>query len=312
MNIQQIEYVLAVAELRNFGQAAERCFITQSTLSTMVARFEDEIAIRIFDRKTKPITITKEGETVLYQLKAISKEIRTLSEVVQILKGELSGELKIGVIPTVAPYILPRFLNGFASKFPKLTFTVSEITTETILDMLFKRELDVGIVAIPITNDNFIEIPLYNEPFVLYDCQSESLEKPARIENLNIDNLWLLEDGHCLQTQVKKICDFEKCKTKERINFDYKAGSIDSLIRFVKMERGITLLPYLSTLDFTAKERKRLSEFQSSVPVRNIGLIVHKHFVKKQILELLQLEIQDKILPLLKMKMQDKWVISPV
>ena len=312
MNLQQVEYVLAVAELRNFGQAAEKCFVTQSTLSTMIGRFENEIAISIFDRKTKPITITKEGEAILCQLKTISKEIKTLGEVVQVLKGELSGELKIGVIPTVAPYILPKFLNDFASKFPKLIFKVSEIITDTIIDLLLKRELDIGIAAIPITNDNFIQTPLYNEPFVLYDCLSKSSNKPASIDSLDFEHLWLLEEGHCLHTQVKKICDLENCKNKERINFDYKAGSIDSLVRFVKMERGMTLLPHLSTLDFTTREKKKLSEFQFSVPVRTIGLITHRHFVKKQILELLKLEIQDKILPLLKIDAQDKWVVPPV
>lgn len=311
MNIQQIEYILAVAELRNFGQAADKCFITQSTLSTMVKRFENEISIPIFDRKTKPITITKEGEAILNQLKLISKEITILEEIVQTVKGELSGELKIGVIPTIAPYILPHFLNGFASKFPQLTFAVSEITTGMISDFLLKRELDIGIVALPLNNDNFIEIPLYNEPFVLYDCTDSKVKKFPKIEELNFDHFWLLEEGHCLSTQVKRICDFDGCKSKDGVNFDFKAGSIDSLIRFVKMERGLTLLPYLSTLDFPERERKNLSEFRSSVPVRTVGLVVHKHFVKKQIIELLQREIQEKIQPLLSVEMKEEWVVSP-
>ena len=129
MNIQQIQYVLAVAELKNFGKAAEKCFITQSTLSTMIVRFEEEIGITIFDRKTKPATITKEGQAIIQQLKVIATEINNLNEITESLKGEVSGGLKIGVIPTIAPYILPRFLEEFTNKFPKMNFEISEITT---------------------------------------------------------------------------------------------------------------------------------------------------------------------------------------
>ena len=312
MNIQQIEYVIAVSELKNFGKAAAKCFITQSTLSTMISRFEEEIGINIFDRKTKPVSITQEGAAVICQLKAISREIRTLGEVVQTLKGELSGELKIGIIPTVAPFVLPKFLNDFAKKFPKLNFVVSEITTKNITDLLEKRELDVGIVAIPLKHDEFVEIPLYNEPFVLYDSLQKSSIQKVLIEELDFERFWLLEEGHCLHTQVKKICEFDSCENKAEVNFDFKAGSIDSLTRFVKINKGQTLLPYLATLDFTEKDRKKLRAFQFPVPVRTIGLLIHKHFVKKQILELLQLEIQDKILPLLPVNPVKEQVFSPI
>ena len=312
MNIQQIEYVIAVSELKSFGKAANKCFITQSTLSTMVARFEEEIGINIFDRKTKPVTITKEGEDVIKQLKIISKEIGILDEVVQVLKGELSGELKIGVIPTVAPFLLPQFLNDFAVKFPKLSFEVSEINTSTIKNLILKRELDIGIVAIPLEEDSFDEINLYNEAFVLYDCQSEQVPDSVSLDSMNFDRFWLLEEGHCLRTQVEKICDLEACKNPDNVNFEFKVGSIDSLIRFVKVNKGKTLLPYLATLEFSEEEREKLSFFQSPVPVRTIGLVVHKHFVKKQILALLQQEIQEKIVPLLQANTAKEKVYSPL
>jgi len=299
MNIQQIQYVLAVAELKNFGKAAEKCFITQSTLSTMIVRFEEEIGITIFDRKTKPATISKEGEEIIRQLKLIATEINKLNEIAESLKGEITGNLKIGVIPTVAPYILPHFLEDFTGKFPKMDFEISEITTAVIIDSLIKRELDVGIVSIPLEQSDLLEIPLYNETFVLYDCQSKNGRK-LQIEDIDHERLWLLEEGHCLRTQVQKICDFDQDTVRVNSNFKYKSGTIDSLMRFVKMNKGITFLPYLATLEFNKEDQKKINNFEAPIPVRTIGLIYHKHFVKKQVLEELKLNIQNKIIPLLK------------
>jgi len=311
MNIQQIKYILAVEELGSFSQAADSCFITQSTLSTMVGKFEKEIGIKIFDRKTKPVSITNEGQLIINQLKVISNEINLLDEKVQSLKGELSGVLKIGIIPTVAPYILPVFLNDFAKKFPNITFSVSEMNTDTISKLLKKRELDIGILAIPLNDDTFNELQLYNEPFVLYDCSKKKLRKFVNMEHLDFDKFWILEEGHCLQTQVRSICDLDNCKNNENINIDFRAGSIDSLIRFVKTNKGITMLPYLATLDFSQKENNKIAYFRSPVPVRTIGIVVHKHFVKKRILELMKNEIKKKILPLLKSS-RDEIVVSPL
>ena len=150
MSIQQFQYVLAVAELRHFEQAAKKCFITQSTLSTMIGKLENEIGIRIFDRKTKPVSITEDGKEVIEQLQVIVKEINSLEYKVQALKGEMVGELKIGVIPTVAPYLLPLFLSKFNQKFPKVKITVQEMTTANIQQSLKNRRLDIGIAAIPL------------------------------------------------------------------------------------------------------------------------------------------------------------------
>ncbi len=312
MNIQQINYIIAVSELKSFGKAADRCFIGQSTLSTMISRYEQEIGVHIFDRKTKPITVTKEGKSIIAQLKSISREIDTLDQVVQVLKGELSGEVRIGVIPTVAPFLLPRFLNDFAEKYPNLSFVITERNTAAIEEALLKREMDIGILAIPLEKPDFLEVPLYNEEFVLYDCQSEQSTRVAQLDEINYDKFWLLEEGHCLRTQIEKICDFENCYTRKSINFNYNAGSIDSLLRFVKMNQGVTLLPYLATLDMPAKDKSKISHFKGSIPVRTIGLVVHKHFVKKKILELLREDIQAKILPLLNVDSEGEIVYKPL
>jgi len=312
MNLQQIDYILAVYKLKNFGNAADKCFISQSTLSTMIGKFEKEIGIQIFDRKTKPVSVTKEGVKIIEQLKSISNEISSLKDLIATQKGDLSGNLKIACIPTVAPYIIPKFLNDFTKKYANINFTFSELTTELIIDSLIKRELDIGILAIPLLSEHLMEHSLYYEPFVLYNCTEEKINGCANLTKLNFEKLWLLEESHCLHTQVKSICELDKRKNDEENNLDFKVGSIDSLIRFVKSNKGITLLPYLSVLEFSKSETQKVSNFEKPLPVRNIGLVVHKHFVKQPILKSLKQEIQKNILPLLNIESKiKKKVIAP-
>ncbi|MEQ8909838.1 MAG: LysR substrate-binding domain-containing protein [Vicingaceae bacterium] len=298
MNVQQIQYVLAVAELRHFERAAEKCFVTQSTLSTMISRFEDELGIQIFDRKKKPVALTTEGATLLEQLKKINKEIEQLKELGQEIKGEVRGNLTISVIPTIAPFLLPLFLQDFAAKFPNLNIVVKEQTTAEIMRQLKSRDLDIGIISIPVKDEDIEEIKLYDEPFLYYDAGHE-LKQTVSPESLETTNLCLLEEGHCMRTQVINLCDLHKTNLKNLLNFDYKAGSIDSLLRFVKVNGATTLLPYLATTEFTKTERKHLSSFSDPIPFRSVGLVVHRHFVKDQILEKLKVEVLDKVAPLL-------------
>jgi len=300
MNIQQIKYILAVADLKYFGAAADHCFVTQSTLSTMIGKFEDEVGMKIFDRKTKPVSVTKEGEVLLEQLKIIIKEVDNLEESVKVLKGEMSGEFKIGIIPTVAPYLLPRFLSDFAGRFPKLQFSATELTTDSIVKKLGEREIDLGIVALPLKEPDLLEYPVYKEEFVLYDCTKEGTSAAAKVEEINKSKLCLLAEGHCLSQQIVNLCNLKTRDAKSVMNFDFKAGSIDSLIRFVRQSEGVTLLPYLAILDFGKADKKRISSFEGVVPVRSVGILTHKHFVKTQILELMISEIRKKVEALLR------------
>lgn len=284
MNIRQYDYILAIAEYRNFGLAAEKCFISQSTLSTMVKRFEDEIGLTIFDRKTKPITITKEGKLIIEQLKIIKREFKTLDALVLQRKGELSGELNMGIIPTVAPSLLPLFLEEFSKAYPKVNIIIEEMITVDIQKALKNGTIDIGIIAIPINDSELIEQELYQEPFLLFDCYSVKAQKQVLLNNLDFSHLILMQEGHCLCTQVKQICQLSKNR-KIQQNLQFKAGSIDSLIRFTKASKGITLLPYLSTLDLNNKDKARLSNFFDFKPVRYIGIITHQNFVKKELLQ---------------------------
>lgn len=298
MNIQQIQYVLAVAEIRHFERAAEKCFVTQSTLSTMISRLEDELQIQLFDRKKKPVTITSEGAVLIEQMKKINLEVEQLKELSQEVKGEVKGDLSISVIPTIAPFLLPLFLQSFAGKFPNLKMVVKEQPTAEILRQLKARELDIGIISIPVKDADIEEFKLYDEAFLFYDAGQE-LKQNVSPDNLKIKNLCLLEEGHCMRTQVINLCELHKTNLRNMLNFDYKAGSIDSLLRFVKVNGATTLLPYLATTEFTEEERKHLSAFAEPTPFRSVGLVVHRHFVKKQILEKLKEEVMLKVSPLL-------------
>ncbi|WNJ16438.1 LysR substrate-binding domain-containing protein [Pontibacter sp. G13] len=311
MNIQQVEYVIAVGELKSFGQAAEKCHITQSTLSTMVGRFEEEIGVTIFDRKTKPISITQEGHEIIRQLRIISREIDTLQEVVQSLKGELAGSLSIGVIPTVAPYLLPLFVQDLVQHLPKVKVVISEMTTEKIIGKLLTRELDIGILSTPINHPDLVETELYEEPFYLYDQAGGLHEGTYAVGEIDLARLWLLEEGHCMRTQAVKICDLSKQKLPEA-NLEYRSGTIDTLMKFVRRNRGTTLLPYLATLDLPEGERNYIRPFQAPVPARTIGLITHRHFVKRVMLDRLRQEIMNHVGPLIAELPSEREVIEPI
>ncbi|MBW2960220.1 hydrogen peroxide-inducible genes activator [Mesonia aestuariivivens] len=284
MTIQQFKYVQAVVELKNFEAAAEKCFVTQSTLSTMISRLENEIDIKIFNRKTKPVSITSEGEQLIKRFRIINNEIDSLKNMIQEMKGEIVGEVKIGIIPTIAPYLLPLFLTAFAEKFPKVKIVVREMTTDQIQQELKIRKLDIGILALPLVDEELDELELFTEPFLLYDCTGEKSNEKVALESLNYSKVCLLQEGHCLRTQVQEICELSAKLTTQDVNFEIESGSMDSLLKITKIRKGITIIPHLATLDLREEEKNQLAYFQEPVPVRKVGLVTNKFFVKKKLL----------------------------
>lgn len=311
MNIQQFKYILAVAELKHFELAAEKCFVTQSTLSTMISKFEDELGIQVFDRKKKPVALTNEGERIVNQLKIILSGIDQLNELKHELKGEVKGKLTIAVIPTIAPFLLPLFLQDFANQFPDLTIEVRELTTREIIRQLKSRELDVGILSTPLNDSEITEIDVYEEPFVLYDRALKYADTIVP-EMLDLSDLWLMEEGHCFRTQVLKLCDIQQHLKKTALNFDFKAGSIDSLLRFVRANHASTLLPYLATTDFDRIEQCYVKRFEQPEPSRKVGLVVHHYFVKYKILHLLKDHIINAVSELLPEQQAPQLTIDPI
>jgi LysR family hydrogen peroxide-inducible transcriptional activator len=285
MNIQQFKYILEVADNRHFDTAARKCFISQSTLSTMIGRFEEEVGISIFNRKTKPVSITPEGEKLIERLRIIQHEIDSMNNLIQEMKGEQVGELRLGVIPTISPSLLPLILPQLISQFPNVKFIVQEMTTSQIQEGLRLRNIDIGVLALPLDDEELNEYPLYKEPFLLYDCTLENGSQKASLNRLDYSRLCLLQEGHCLTTQVRKICELSDKFENNDAHFKIESGSLGSLLRLTKAIRGLTIIPYLASLDLPQKSDCRLMEFEAPVPVREVGIVTHKFFVKKGLLE---------------------------
>jgi len=265
----------------------------------MVAKFEQEIGIQIFDRKTKPVSITFEGESIISFLEVILKDIDNLNHHVSYLKGEYQGNFKIAVIPTISGYLFPLIIDEFIKKFPSIQIEISELTTEKIIEKLEDRTLDVGILSLPINNELFLEYPIYTEQFVLYDMQKDNKNGKIKIDDIKTSNIWLLEEGHCLRNQFINLCDLDTINCGGYKNLEYKAGSLETLIKMVKTNRGSTLLPYLAKYDLSETDQSRINLFEEPVPVRKIGCVVHRHFSKNTILSKLIKIIEKKVSPLL-------------
>jgi LysR family transcriptional regulator, hydrogen peroxide-inducible genes activator len=296
MNIQHLKYVLAVDTHRHFAKAAGRCFVTQPTLSMMIRSLEDELDVKIFDRSRQPVVPTEAGTAVIAQAKIIVQEAERMNEIIQELKGEIKGELRLGIIPTVAPYLLPLCLNSFLQKYPRLKIKITELTTQQIIEKLKNHHLDVGILATPLNNEALREQPLYYEQFVVYASRNEKLMKKKFLIPGDIDanHLWLLEEGHCLRTQILNLCELRK-KGLETSNLEYEAGSIETLKKMVDANNGITILPELALKELNAKDKKFVRHFKPQVPVREISIVTYRHFVKQRMVDILKEEICNSV-----------------
>ena len=296
MNIQQLEYIIAVDDCRHFVKASEKCFVTQATLSMMIKKLEDELKVKIFDRSRQPVIPTEIGHKIIAQAKIILKEIKRLTELVLEAQGELSGELRVGIIPTLAPYLLPLFISSFLEKYPLVRLRISELTTGEIIDKLEKHDLDAGLLSTPLHLSSISEEALFYEPFVVYAATGEKILKKKYIlaNDIDVNRLCLLEEGHCLRSQVFNLCEL-KNKEKELHQLDFATGSIETLKRIVEANAGITILPMLALRDMSARQKNNIRYFKDPAPVREIGLVTHRYFVKEQLMKKFKEEILNSI-----------------
>lgn len=308
MTITQLHYVLAVAEHRNFTVAAENCFVTQPTLSMQIQKLEEELDIKIFDRAKKPIQLTEVGKKIVQQAKSIVNEADRIKDIVEQQKGFIGGEFKIGIIPTVMPTLLPMFLSNFIKKYPKVHLIIEEHPTEEIISRLNKGLLDVAIAATPLNEPELKEIALYYEPFVGYFPQKfrQGIDYLTS-ENLNINEILLLQDGHCFTNGILNICKASKMDSSQ--GFELASGSFETLIRLSNEGLGVTLLPYLHTLNLNENDRKNIIEFKDPKPSREISLIYSRNELKIHIIEALRSTIAGVIKGAV--AFQDVEIISP-
>jgi len=284
MTITQLKYVLAVAEYKNFTIASEHCFVTQPTLSMQIQKLEEELGTKIFNRNKKPIQLTEIGIKIIEQAKIIVDESNRITDIVEQQKGYIGGDFKLGIIPTIMPTLLPLFLKTFIKKYPKINLKIEELTTEEIVKKLKDGHIDVAIAATPLENENIKERVLYYEPFVGFVPSEHRLFNNSTIEeeDLNMDDILLLEDGHCFKESVLNLC-----RTFGRSNqhFQLHSGSFDTLIKLSKEGLGMTLLPYLQTLDLNEKDKIYLKEFKKPVPAREVSIIYNKSQLKIHLID---------------------------
>lgn len=290
MNLQQLEYILAVDQHRHFVTAAEQCHVTQATLSMMIRKLEDEWQVKLFDRSKHPVIPTPVGERVIEQARVILREVRRLDELVNAETGQLKGSLRVGIIPTLAPYLLPLFLRSFNLRYPEIQLQLSELTTDEIVHRIKNNKLDAGILALPLHEPDCVEIPLFEEEFVVYGFPFAGgrARRQVRVEDLDPARLWLLDEGHCLRNQVIHFCGLHP---RHQPKYKLAASGIETLKKVVDVYEGITILPALALQDLTRQQKGRIHSFRPPVPVRQIGLVCFRYVARETLLNALKSEI---------------------
>lgn len=292
MTFVQLEYIIAVDTWRHFAKAAEQCFVTQPTLSMQIQKLEEELDVKIFDRSKQPVVPTETGAEIIEQARTILSGKNGLLETIQNKKGKLTGELRIGIIPTLAPYLLPLFIQPFTKKYPEVRLVVHEMMTELIISRLREGKIDAGILVTPLQEAGIKEFVLFYEELMAYvSKKNEAYEKTYLLpQDIDPNKLWLLEEGHCFRSQIVNLCELRKI-SRESSHFDYEAGSIETLRRMVEMNDGITIIPELATLDMPLKQTQLIRHFKKPSPMREVSLVVHRNFVKKRLIDVLRQEI---------------------
>src|ERR1700744_4457099 len=292
MTIVQLEYIVAVDTYRSFVLAAEKCFVTQPTLSMQVQKLEDTLGVKLFDRSKQPVTPTEIGVEIIAQARVLLSESEKIKEIISDRQRELSGELKIGIIPTVAPYILPKILRGVIEKYPQVKLIVSEQTTEQIIQQLKLGMIDCGILSTPLHESTLIEIPVFYENFVAYVSKNSKLSKVKNVvpDDIDMEEIWILNEGHCMREQVLNICQRRKA-TQGFKHFEYNTGSVETLKRMVDQNDGATILPELALAELTDKQLDKVRHFKSPEPAREVSIVIQRNFLKRRMIDALKAEI---------------------
>ncbi len=292
MTFTQLEYIIAVDTYRHFTLAAEHSHVTQPTLSMQIQKLEEELGLTIFDRSRQPVMPTEPGMQIIEHARLIVQHRNMLQDMVQQKKGLLTGELRIGIIPTLAPYLLPLFIPSFTEKYPQVKMIVSELTTDRVIRHLQEGSIDAGILVTPLHHKGIREHILFYEELLVYVSKKNALYKKNYVLARDIDpnKLWLLEEGHCFRSQIENLCELRK-KSMKGSFFDYETGSIETLRRMVDLNDGITILPELATLDMPDNQLQLTRHFKSPAPVREVSVVVQRDFVKKGLIDALKQEV---------------------
>jgi len=296
MTITQLEYVLAVDKYRHFGKAAKACNVTQPTLSMQLQKAEEELGVVLFDRSKNPILPTEEGTQIITQARSVLREYKKIFSIIDANKGEVRGEFRLAVIPTLAPYVIPLFAGAFVEKYPDVILTIEEFKTEDIIELLGRDEIDAGLLVTPIQGENFIERVLFHEPFSVFASTDHHLLKKSKIKDkdLNTSDVWLLNEGHCFRQQVLNLCKLSRDNGLHD-NLKFESGNLETLKNMVLNSSGYTLLPQLAVLNLSKEDMTHVREFQSPIPTREVSLVHNRIFLKEKIISALEESIIENL-----------------
>lgn len=291
MTITQLEYVLAVDKYKHFGRAAQECHVAQPTLSLQLQKLEKELNIIIFDRSQNPILTTPEGQILINQAKVVVTEFYKIQTLLEQDSDVVRGKFILGVIPTLAPYVIPLFTYEFMQNYPNVELEIVELQTHKIVLALKNDEIDAGLLVTPLQDDQLVERVLFYEPFLGYVSPSSPLYTKSQLGQKDIESndLWVLTEGHCFRNQVLNICNTSVPKFKSK-NLKYESGSIETMIKLVDYNGGHTLIPYLAARELQSK-KKQIKTLKEVNAVREISLVHRRIFLKEKIINALQNEI---------------------
>ncbi|RNC66193.1 hydrogen peroxide-inducible genes activator [Proteiniphilum sp. X52] len=298
MNIQQLEYIIAVDNYRHFSKAAEASFVTQPTLSMMIQKLEEELGVKIFDRSQLPVQPTDIGERIINQARVAVAQVSQIKEIIQEERGIVKGVFRLGIIPTVSPYLLPKLMQVHRENKYDVRIVISELTTDQILKGLSNDSLDGGILATPLKEPSIKEYPIYYERFFAYVSPLEKalFAKTTLDESdLSAARLWLLDEVHCFRTQILHLCNLKKKRGNNNSVFSYEAGSIDTLINIVDQNEGLTVIPEMALANMGEKQKKNVRPFKNTTPVREISLVTRPEFLRERMIGIIIDEVRSAV-----------------
>ena len=296
ITLTQLEYIVAIDEYRHFATAAEKCFVTQPTLTMQIKKLEDEPGVIIFDRSRQPVVPTDLGAKLIEQARMTLSATQRIKEIIQEEQQEVEGTLKIGIIPTLAPYLLPVFIGPYIRKYPAVKVEVEELVSEEIIRRLKRDILDVGLFVTPYHDEKIVERPVFYEEMLVYahpDCELLK-KKEVGHEDIVTSDIWMLGNGHCFRNQVVNLCEMSASQHKN-LPFEFESNSLETLMRIVDVEGGFTLIPELALQYMSPEKKKQVRSIANTKPLREVSVIYSRHFTKQRLITLLCDEIKSVV-----------------
>ncbi len=286
MNLRDLKYLIAVADTRHFGRAAERSFVSQPTLSGQIKKLEEELGVTLFERSKHSVEITPVGESIVAKAKQVLEQSEALLHIAQSYRDPLVGPLRMGAITTLSPYLMPLILKPLKKRYPQMKLVLSEEFTETLLERLGNHEIDAVLIATPVENPEFTSVPLFDEPFWLVYPRNHALAKKEKIRRADLDgaDMLLLSEGHCLADQAMEVCQMQARELQSDMA-DLRAASLETLLQMVIVGFGCTLLPALALKTASAKDRGLVvRQLQLPDTFRQVSLVYRRTFPRREAL----------------------------